>query len=136
MKNQLTLIVAAKWQQYWNERNIDGLLKLTDEHVEVVDDKESNFGLQSLVKSIIRTGMTLKTLNSYVKEEKLVLKHRGIWKSDCGLVIKEAMIYSYIIMKNGKVAYLKQFECPEDAEAESGISIPIETKSTLSSYNT
>jgi len=128
MKNQLTLIVAAKWQQYLNERKYEELLKLTEANVEVVDDKGSNFGHYALMNCINRSGLTLLTLKSYVNEEKLILKHRRIWKSEDGENKKEALVYSYIKMNNGKVAYIQSFNDSEEAEAASGISIPNETK--------
>ncbi|MGB3260714.1 hypothetical protein [Paenisporosarcina sp.] len=124
MKNQLTLIVAAKWQQYMNERKYEELLKLTEANIEVVDNKGSNFGHNALLDYINRTGLTLLTVNSYVNEEKLILKHRRIWKSEDGENKKEALVYSYIKMNNGKVAYIQCFNDSEEAENASGISIP------------
>ena len=124
MKNQLTLIVAAKWQQYLNERKYEELLKLTEANIEVVDNQGSNFGHKALLDCINRTGLTLLTVNSYVNEEKLILKHRRIWKSEDGENKKEALVYSYIKMNNGKVAYIQCFNDSEEAEKASGISIP------------
>ena len=123
MKSQLTLIVAAKWQQYLNERKFEELLTLTEADIEVVDDEGLNIGHKALVDSINRTGLTLMTLKSYVNEEKLILKHRCIWKSEDGDIKKEGILYSYIKMNNGKVAYISYFNHPEEAETASGILI-------------
>lgn len=123
MKSQLTLIVAAKWQQYLNERKFEELLTLTEADIEVVDDEGSNIGHHALVDSINRTGLKLMTLKSYVNEEKLILKHRCIWKSEDGVIKNEGILYSYIKMNNGKVAYIRRFNHLEEAEAASGILI-------------
>ncbi|MFC6040907.1 hypothetical protein ACFPYN_15880 [Paenisporosarcina macmurdoensis] len=123
MKNQLTLIVAAKWQQCMNSRQIEEMLKLTDDQIEFVGPIESGFGHKELTEWIERSGIILTTLNSNVKEEKLLLKHQARWKGNDGCLMEERFYYTYILMKNGKVVYLGFFENLHDAEVESEISL-------------
>lgn len=123
MKNQLTLIVAAKWQQFMNSRHIEEMLKLTDDQIEFVGPIKSGFGHKELTEWIERSGIILTTLNSNVNEDKLLLKHQARWKVDDGCLMEERFYYTYILMKNGKVVYLGFFENLHDAEVISGISL-------------
>ena len=127
MKNQLNLIVVAKWQQLMNERNVVKILELTEETIEIVGPKGSVCGRQSFVDWIQYAGLTLTTLKSYVNEDKLVLKQHALLKDDAGQIKKESIVYTYIIMKNGKVASLTYFYNSQEAEESSGISLQNET---------
>jgi hypothetical protein len=123
MKNQLTLIVAAKWQQFMNSRNIEEMLKLMDEQIEFVGRNESGYGLQEFTDWINRTGLTLTTLNSCVKEENLLIKHLAKWQGNERCLIEEENFYTVVKMNNGKIVYIGRFDNLEDAEEISGISL-------------
>lgn len=123
MKNQLTLIVAAKWQQFMNSRHIEEMLNLTDDQIEFVGPFESGVGHKELAEWIDRSGILLTTLNSNVNEDKLLLKHQARWKSNDGCFMEERLYYTYIIMKNSKIIYIGLFENLHDAEVMSGISL-------------
>lgn len=123
MKNQLTLIVAAKWQQFMNSRNIEEMLKLMDQQIEFVGGNESGYGHQEFTAWISRTGLTLTTINSYVKEENLLINHLAKWKGSDGCLNKEENFYTVIKMNNGKIVYIGRFDNLLDAEEISGISL-------------
>lgn len=123
MKNQLTLIVAAKWQQFMNSRNIEEMLKLMDQQMEFVGGNESGYGHQKFTDWINRTGLTLTTINSYVKEENLLIKHLAKWQGNDGCLNEEENFYTVIKMNNGKIVYIGRFDNLRDAEEISGISL-------------
>jgi len=123
MKNQLTLIVAAKWQQFMNSRNIEEMLKLMDQQIEFVGGNESGYGHQEFTNWINRTGLTLTTINSNVKEENLLIKHLAKWQVNDGCLNEEENFYTVIKMNNGKIVYIGKFDNLRDAEEISGISL-------------
>ena len=123
MKNQLTLIVAAKWQQFMNSKNIDEMLKLTHEQIEFAHLNEYGNGHKELADWIQRTGLTLTTLKSYVNEDKLLLRNLAKWKGKDGSLLKEESFYTYIKMSGGKIIYMARIDNQHDAEVISGISL-------------
>lgn len=123
MENQLTLIVAAKWQQFMNSKNIDEMLKLTHEQIKFFYLNEHGNGHKELADWILRTGLTLTTLKSQVNEDKLLLKHFARLKGEDGSLLKEESFYTYIKMNRGKIIYIARLENQHDAEVISGISL-------------
>lgn len=121
MENQLTLIVVAKWQQYMNSKNIEEMLKLTHEQIEFVHLNEHGIGHKELADWILRTGLTLTTLKSYVNEDKLLLRHLARRKAEDGCLLEEESFYTYIKMSRGKIIYIARIENQHDAEVISGI---------------
>jgi len=123
MENQLTLIVVAKWQQFMNSKNIDEMLKLTHEQIEFVYLNEHGYGHKELADWILRTGLTLTTLKSFVNEDRLLLRHLARWKGEDGSLLKEESFYTYIKMSRGKIIYIARIDNQDDAEVVSGISL-------------
>ena len=123
MENQLTLIVVAKWQQFMNSKNIEEMLKLTHEQIEFVHLNEHGNGQKELADWILRTGLTLTTLKSYVNEDKLLLRHLARRKAEDGCLLREENFYTYIKMSRGKIIYIARIENQHDAEVISGISL-------------
>ena len=123
MKNQITLIVAAKWQQFMNSRHIEEMLQLTDDQIKFFGLFESGVGHEELTDWIERNGIYLTTLISSVNEDKLLLKQQVKWKRNDGSVIEERHYYTYILMENSKIIYIGLFENLHDAEVMSGISL-------------
>ena len=123
MKNQLTLIVAAKWQQFMNTRNIEVMLKLMDQQIEFVGGNALGYGHQEFTDWINKTGLTLTTINSYVKEENLLIKHLAKWQGNDGCLNREENFYTVIKMNNEKIVYIGRFDNLQDAEEISGISL-------------
>ena len=123
MKNQITLIVVAKWQQFMNSRHIEEMLQLTDDQIKFFGLFEPGVGHEELTDWIERNGIYLSTLISSVNEDKLLLKQQVKWKRNDGSVIGERHYYTYILMENSKIIYIGLFENLHDAEVMSGISL-------------
>ena len=123
MENQLTLIVAAKWQQFMNSKNIEEMLKLTHEQIEFAHLNEYGYGHKELADWILRTGLTLTTLKSFVNEDRLLLRHLARWKGEDGSFLKEESFYSYIKLSRGKIIYIARIDNQHDAAVISGISL-------------
>lgn len=109
---------ADQWTDCVNAKDIDGVLSLSATSVEISGPRGTAAGHDMLAQWVENSGIQLRTLARYVKDGKVIYEQKASWENEDG----EVILYSFFLVKEGKVMQIARFDLLEDAFGSSGLS--------------
>jgi len=110
--------IADQWTDYVNAKDIDGVLSLSATNVEISGPRGTAAGQDMLAQWVENSGIQLETLARYLKGSKMIYEQKASWENENG----EVILYSFFLVKEGKVTQIARFDLLEDAFGSSGLS--------------
>ncbi|MDQ0429859.1 hypothetical protein QOZ98_002687 [Planomicrobium stackebrandtii] len=103
--------VAEQWTTGVNERDIKGVLKVSDPHIELIGPRGIAEGHDILQQWIKESGIKMETQDYYAKGNEVVCVQKATWENQNGHVT----IYTFMDIRNGKVHRLGRYDTLDDA---------------------
>ena len=104
-ENPVTIVYA--WQDAANQQDAARMIEVSDPNIEIVGPRGSAVGYQILRDWLGRAGLTLTTLRTFAREDRVVLAQHGVWQSlETGAPAGEASLASSF-----QVAAMMSFCC-------------------------
>ncbi|QUW21366.1 hypothetical protein JSQ81_16385 [Sporosarcina sp. Marseille-Q4063] len=118
-----TIETAESWIELSNQKDIEGLSKLTDSKLELIGPKGIGvINHQELGEWLERANLKLATTNQYAKDHFIVLEQDGTWLNDDDTIKGQAIVYTVFKVVNQKVIFLARYDNKEEAFNISGLS--------------
>lgn len=125
MRHEDNVAVVRDWQEAANEPNVDRLLELSDPDIEIVGPRGSVNGHGVLRDWILRAGLTLETLRTFARGNKVVMAQHGVWKSpETEEITGDADLATSFLVDGGRITQLARHDGPDaldDALEEAGL---------------
>lgn len=116
------LEITQLWVEAANAENADRLLELSDSNIEIVGPRGSAFGHQILREWLERAGLSLTTLQTFTRDNAVVLAQHGVWRSpENGEIIGEANVASEFRVKDQKVVKYARYETLNETLKSAGL---------------
>lgn len=112
-----TIKTADDWIEKLNAKDIEGVLEVSDHNIELMGPMGSASGHETLRQWVEGSKLHLTTVTRYAKDKKVVYEQEGTWEDQNGQVT----IYTFMEIKNGKVARISRYDSLDDAFADSGL---------------
>ncbi len=106
-----TINIADQWTDKVNQRDIKGVLDVSDPHIELIGPRGIAEGHDILRQWITESGIKLETQGHYAKGNEVISVQRATWENQNGHVT----IYTFMEIKNGKVHRLGRYDTLDDA---------------------
>ena len=106
-----TIKIADQWTRKVNERDIKGVLEVSDPHIELVGPRGTAEGHDILEQWIKESGIKMETKGHYAKGNEVICVQKATWENQNGHVT----IYTFMEIKNGKVHRLGRYDTLDDA---------------------
>lgn len=103
--------IAEQWTRKVNERDIKGVLEVSDPHIELIGPRGSAEGHDILRQWVEESGIKMETLDYYAKGNEVICVQRATWENQNGHV----MIYTFMDIRNKKVHRLGRYDTLDDA---------------------
>lgn len=103
--------IADQWTSKVNERDIKGVLEVSDPHIELVGPRGVAEGHDILERWIKDSGIKMETQGYYAKGNEVICVQKATWENQNGHVT----IYTFMEIRNGKVHRLGRYDTLDDA---------------------
>lgn len=110
--------VAEQWTTKVNQKDIKGVLEVSDPHIELIGPRGAAEGHDILRQWIHESGIQMETQGYYAKGDEVICVQEATWEDQNGHVT----IYTFMEIKNGKVHRLGRYETLDDAFGQCGLS--------------
>ncbi|CEG24243.1 hypothetical protein BN1080_03264 [Planococcus massiliensis] len=110
--------IADQWTDRVNAKDIEGVLKLSATNVEISGPRGTAAGHDMLAQWVENSGIQLQTLSRYIRDGKVIYEQKASWENENG----EVILYSFFLVKEGKVTQIARFDLLDDAFGASGMS--------------
>jgi hypothetical protein len=116
MESNTSTAMVLAWQEAVNQKDTEGLLALSDPHIEMVGPRGSAYGHAILRDWLGRAGLGMKSQRLYAKGNTVVVAQHGVWRSvETGDLIGEADIASHFRVVGQQIAYYARYDSLADA---------------------
>lgn len=105
-----TIKTAEEWVENSNQKDIPGLLNLSHSDIEIMGPKGSISGSHHLGDWIERANLHLHTIRRFAKEHNIVLEQQGTWYEESDQVKGQNIVYTFMKVIDGKVAFLGRYD--------------------------
>ncbi|PFG14678.1 hypothetical protein [Bacillus sp. es.036] len=105
-----TIKTAENWVENSNQKDIPGLLNLSHSDIEIMGPKGSISGSQHLGDWIDRANLHLHTIRRFAKGHNIVLEQQGTWYEESDQVKGQNIVYTFMRVIDGKVAFLGRYD--------------------------
>lgn len=109
---------ADIWIDKVNAKDVKGVFAVSKSTIEMVGPHGTAAGLETLGQWVEESGIQLSTLTRYAKEDRVVYEQKGTWNDQAG----EVIVYTFMEVKDGRVARVSRHETLEEALGDSGLS--------------
>lgn len=117
-----TIETAEKWVELSNQKNLEGLSKITSNELELIGPKGIGvINHQELGKWIERANLQLATIEKYAKDHFIVLVQQGTWLNDDDTIKGQAIVFTVFKVVDGQVHFLARYDKKEEAFKISGL---------------
>jgi hypothetical protein len=116
MKKQAALDVVQTWLNALNNRNDEDVIRSSDPDIEIVGPRGSGFGHQLLQDWLNQAHMSLESLCTFARDDRVVVAQHAVWRSvESGDVIGEADVASQFRVKGGRVTQYARYDSLDEA---------------------
>lgn len=128
MECESPLAVVQAWQAAVNRRDTDRLVELSSAEIEVAGPRGTGRGHLLLREWMDRAGLTLETLQAFVRGNVVVVAQRGTWLSvDTGEEMGAQHLASCFRVEAGRVVRFARYDTLDAALQEAGLDRADET---------
>lgn len=110
--------LAEQFTRYVNDRDVEGVLSVTDHNVELLSPGKSAAGHETLAEWVKTSGIQLTTLTCYAKGNRVIFEQLAKKQGQPG----ETHIFNYFEMDERKIHRIGRFDERDEAFGESGLS--------------
>ena len=116
-----TMETAEQWIEYSNQKDIPGLLHFTHSDIEIMGPKGSIRGSHHLGDWVKRANLHLHTIRRFAEGHHIVLEQQGTWYEENDQVKGESVVFTFMKIIDGKVAFLGRYDNRSEAFQVSGL---------------
>jgi hypothetical protein len=117
-----TIETAETWIELSNQKNLEGLSKITSNELELVGPKGTGIiNHQELGMWIERANLRLATIGRYARDQYIILEQHGTWLNDDDTIKGQAIVFTVLKVVNRQVDFLARYDNKEEALKISGL---------------
>ncbi|HTE21138.1 MAG TPA: nuclear transport factor 2 family protein [Armatimonadota bacterium] len=122
MECESPLAVVQAWQAAVNCRDTDSLVELSSAGIEIAGPRGAGRGHALLREWVDRAGLTLETLQAFVRGNVVVVAQRGTWRSvETGEELGAQDLASCFRVEGGRVVRFARYDTLEAALQDAGL---------------
>ncbi|GAA0599297.1 hypothetical protein GCM10009001_14480 [Virgibacillus siamensis] len=121
-KSVETIETAETWIEFSNQRNLEGLSKITSHELELIGPKGAGvINHRQLGEWIERANLQLATIERYAKDNYIVLEQHGTWLNDDDTIKGRDIVFTVFKVVDRQVNFLARYDNKEEAFKVSGL---------------
>jgi hypothetical protein len=127
-KRLTPVAIALSWIAAANQRDVEGLVRLSDPDIDIVGPRGSVRGTAILRDWLSRAGLTLESRRTFVRGGTVVVEQHGVWRSpDTGEVVGAADVASRFSVEGARVVAYERLDNLDAALSAAGLTASDET---------
>jgi limonene-1,2-epoxide hydrolase len=122
MSRRDPVAVVSAWVAAANTQDVDGLLALSDPHIEVAGPRGAGAGHELLREWMARAGLSLETRRVFARGDTVALEQRGTWRSpETGEITGERTLASVFEVDDQRVVRFARYDSLDAALEAAGL---------------